>query len=148
MIEKAEQIGRGLDIERKEKREEERGKRKIENYGNDNRFNNNNNFNKGNNNQIAPWKRSRFQQSNRQQQPIWQANVGKPNANVCRKCGKNHGTRPCASGTNSCFKCGKPGHIALECRQKQVQCYNCEEMGRVSPNCPIKKEAGKIATAT
>ena len=32
----------------------------------------------------------------------------------CAQCGKNH-YGECRLGTDSCFKCGKPGHFAIEC---------------------------------
>ena len=33
----------------------------------------------------------------------------------CAKCGKNH-YGECRLGTDSCFKCGQPGHFAKECQ--------------------------------
>ena len=34
----------------------------------------------------------------------------------CAQCGKNH-YGECRLGKNSCFKCGHPGHFAIECPQ-------------------------------
>ena len=34
----------------------------------------------------------------------------------CAQCGKNH-YGECRLGTDSCFKCGQPGHYAKECPQ-------------------------------
>ncbi|MED6117453.1 hypothetical protein PIB30_110114, partial [Stylosanthes scabra] len=46
-----------------------------------------------------------------------------PRVNVtpCATCGKPHGNRPCLMGTNACFRCGEPGHMARECPQAPSQ---------------------------
>ncbi|KAF7844216.1 DNA-binding protein HEXBP-like [Senna tora] len=43
--------------------------------------------------------------------------LGNNAPNPCSKCGRNHGSRPCLSGQNVCFSCGKPGHFAKVCSQ-------------------------------
>lgn len=38
-----------------------------------------------------------------------------------------------------CFKCNKPGHRAINCRNtnnKDLMCYNCKEKGHISTECP------------
>ena len=37
------------------------------------------------------------------------------------QCGKSHGNRPCLTGQNVCFGCGKPGHKIYECPIKNPQ---------------------------
>ena len=38
--------------------------------------------------------------------------------------------------TKQCFKCGKPGHIARNCRSRsELTCYNCGKRGHVFQNC-------------
>ena len=47
-----------------------------------------------------------------------------------------------------CFKCGKLGHKANECRgSSNVTCYNCGDEGHISTKCdkPKKKKTkGKV----
>ena len=39
-------------------------------------------------------------------------------------------------GTKHCFRCGKPGHIASNCRSRsEPTCYNCGRKGHVFQNC-------------
>ncbi|XP_052114340.1 uncharacterized protein LOC110278673 [Arachis duranensis] len=34
---------------------------------------------------------------------------------TCKRCGKDHGIKPCLFGTFNCYRCGGTGHIAKEC---------------------------------
>ena len=38
-----------------------------------------------------------------------------PQSKLCPHCKKAHGSKPCYRLTGSCFRCGKPGHIARNC---------------------------------
>ena len=52
----------------------------------------------------------------------------------CKKCGKHHGGE-CKGGTLDCYRCGKIGHKAADCRSseaKNVECYSCHEKGHFS----------------
>ena len=59
---------------------------------------------KGKQKQENPHKRPRQDQTN-------STKYEKP---VCNNCGKNHWGE-CRSGSNKCFKCGRPGHMAKDC---------------------------------
>ncbi|XP_071697449.1 uncharacterized protein [Rutidosis leptorrhynchoides] len=57
---------------------------------------------------------------------------------TCGKCGKHH-QGECRVGTNACFKCGRRGHKAAECRGK-VKCFYCSKEGDVMAECPEYKK--------
>ncbi|KAK1429741.1 hypothetical protein QVD17_11959 [Tagetes erecta] len=51
----------------------------------------------------------------------------------CGKCGKPH-SGECRMGSGLCYKCGKPGHRAFECKGT-VKCNKCGKQGHVSRDC-------------
>ncbi|KAK1428063.1 hypothetical protein QVD17_16890 [Tagetes erecta] len=63
-----------------------------------------------------------------------QAVVRNQNGNDnCAKCGKPH-FGECKWGTGVCYKCGKQGHRAMECRGV-VKCDKCGKTGHVAKDC-------------
>ncbi|KAI3771277.1 hypothetical protein L6452_02438 [Arctium lappa] len=56
----------------------------------------------------------------------------------CSKCRSKHNS-PCNSGSNPCFKCGKPGHRYSNCPIKERICFGCKESGHVRKECPKTK---------
>ena len=69
----------------------------------------------------------------------------------CTKCGRNHGGE-CKKGmSEGCFKCGRMGHLARDCKvkdNKDVECYSCHEKGHFSNQCPYKSGEGSKVTGS
>ncbi|KAK1424581.1 hypothetical protein QVD17_19914 [Tagetes erecta] len=53
----------------------------------------------------------------------------------CGKCGKPH-SGECRMGSGLCYKCGKPGHRAFECKGT-VKCNRCGKQGHMSKDCRV-----------
>ncbi|RDX96480.1 hypothetical protein CR513_20856, partial [Mucuna pruriens] len=43
------------------------------------------------------------------------------------------------STPQGCMKCGQRGHIAYECKDKDVTCFNCGKQGHIGKNYPSLK---------
>ena len=45
----------------------------------------------------------------------------------------------------ACYKCGKSGHLAMECKSKDIMYYNYGEASHISTKCTKpKKTGGKV----
>nr|GEZ45498.1 reverse transcriptase domain-containing protein [Tanacetum cinerariifolium] len=55
---------------------------------------------------------------------------------LCNNCKKHHNGN-CGA---TCYNCGRPGHLAKDCRRKSTPvCYGCGERGHTRNYCPKKK---------
>ncbi|XP_028772091.1 uncharacterized protein LOC114729274 [Neltuma alba] len=61
------------------------------------------------------WDRRNVRRDNQQKRPRFPQ---QREVKECTRCGRNHMGRPCLVGQQACFKCGKLGHYAYECRQR------------------------------
>lgn len=43
-----------------------------------------------------------------------------------------------------CWRCGKKGHEAVDCRFHDAVCHKCKKVGHISATCHSKKKTGKV----
>ncbi|KAJ9554440.1 hypothetical protein OSB04_018485 [Centaurea solstitialis] len=64
-----------------------------------------------------------------------QKSEGKKEHPKCSKCGRNH-PGECRLGSNTCYKCGKSGHMSRDCKATARLCFRCFELGHFAHECP------------
>nr|XP_027186585.1 uncharacterized protein LOC101494362 [Cicer arietinum] len=42
-----------------------------------------------------------------------------------------------------CHRCGKQGHMAYECRDAGITCFNCQQQGQISTTCPYPRNTSQ-----
>ena len=55
-------------------------------------------------------------------------------------------TKDRGGDSRKCYKCGKKGHIATDCRGDKAdtrECFTCHKIGHISTNCPEKGKTNK-----
>ncbi|XP_052203113.1 uncharacterized protein LOC127808581 [Diospyros lotus] len=72
----------------------------------------------------------------------------------CFKCKKSHSRRKCLAGTSICYSCGKQGHNIRDFRKRKetppvkdlskVVCFQCNQPGHYSSNCPKRPRLEQI----
>ncbi|KAI3828267.1 hypothetical protein L1987_02365 [Smallanthus sonchifolius] len=67
----------------------------------------------------------------------WKKRITTSGITTCTTCGKNH-AEECRLKSSICFKCGKAGHLALNCPIKP-KCFKCGESGHRMLECPTLK---------
>lgn len=67
----------------------------------------------------------------------------------CFKCGKlGHRANECKSAGLKCFKCGKTGYHIVKCMSNVSTCYNCGKLGHISTQCQKPKKTPTIDAQT
>ncbi|GJY11599.1 zinc finger, CCHC-type, retrotransposon gag domain protein [Tanacetum coccineum] len=56
----------------------------------------------------------------------------------CKKCNKAH-LGECRANLSGCYKYGALKHMSKDCKKQIVICYNCNQMGQKSNECPNPK---------
>ena len=56
---------------------------------------------------------------------------------------KKHSSKPAKSST-SCFRCGKPDHLADKCRFKDAICNHCKRKGHIQAACRTKSSGTAV----
>lgn len=61
---------------------------------------------------------------------------------ICYKCKKpGHTSVQCRNSSVTCYKCGKIGHTSTQCYSNKITCYKCGKDGHLSTQCTIKNKA-------